>query len=524
MRTWVSWLVGALLLACGGQAHAGWQEAKSKHFIIYANESAEEIRAYADKLERFDQAVRYIRGMDDPPLTDAGRVTIFVLPNDDAMMKLTRTYYIRGFYVPRASGSYAFVPRKSGMTMIQGASGGTGTYKDSLDGESVFFHEYAHHLQLQDWTGVMPTWVSEGFAEFFATADVAKNGNVTIGKFPAYRSWEVFLGGGFSAEELVSADYEKLNYYEVAALYGRSWLLTHYLTASSQRKGQLSRYLDGIEKGVSARDSAKAAFGDLKALNRDLEDYIKPRSLIAFTVDAKVIPIGDVAVRQLGASAAAMMDVVMRSKSEMHEKTAPDVAAAARRAAGPFPNDAFAQGALAEAEYDAKNYEAAEAAADRALATDPGNVQALIYKGRAQMKLAAKDADHADWDKVRSWFSRANRLDTENAEPLMLFYESYREAKQAPSKNAVEALLYAADLAPRDLNLRLQTVGALLAENRIAEARERFVPAAYAPHAEKEWRASAMEVMKAIDSGDSKLALDLLIKANEKQEAKRKNS
>jgi tetratricopeptide (TPR) repeat protein len=394
--------------------------------------------------------------------------------------------------------------------MIENMSNGTGTAKDNLNSQEVFFHEYTHHLQLQDWSGAMPTWVSEGFAEFFATAEIDKDGNVTIGKFPAYRSWEVFLGSDLSAEELVSADYEKLAFYESYALYGRSWLLTHYLTVAKARKGQLNRYLEGIDKGMSPRDSAKAAFGDLKALQRELEDYIKPRSFLAFTVDARLIPVGQVAVRQLSPAEAAVMPVRIRTKAGVDRNSAPRVADQARGIGATYPNDPIVQSALAEAEFDAKNYAAAEAAADRALAANPNSVQALIYKGHAELELGRAKAKTTDWDAVRAWFTRANKLDTENAEPLELYYDSYAAAGQQPTANALDGLLYAVDLAPRDFDLRMYAVRALVTGNRIKDAKDLFAPIAYQPHFDKDMREAIGKIMTALTAADGKSAVALI--------------
>lgn len=520
MRSIVRWLVAASAFACASQASAAWHEARSKHFIIYSDDSPKNLRAFAEKLERFDGAFRHLRQMEDPELTDAGRVTIFLLADDDALERLMRSHYIRGVYTTRSSGSFAFVPRNSGRTLTFDSSSSTSVEKTSLDTDAIFFHEYTHHLQLQDWPGVMPLWVSEGFAEFFATADVDDRGNVTIGKFPSYRSQEIFFGYKISAEDLVAADYETSSAW--LGVYGRSWLLTHFLNVSGKRPGQLNRYLDSIEKGLRPSDAAQAAFGDLKALSRDVNDYLKPRSFLAFTVDAKAIPIGAVTIRPLSEGAAEMMEVVTRSKLGLDEKSAPSIAADARRLAAPYPSDPFVQVALAEAEYDADKYAAAAAAADRALAAEPNNVHALINKGRAEMKLAAAKGAGADWAKIRSWFTRANKIDTENAEALMLYYDSYAESKQPLTKNAVEALLYAADLAPRDRELRLKTVRQLLAENRLKEARDRFVPAAFETHSRAEWRKAAQSVIEAMDQGHSAKATELLDAAVKAEEDKKK--
>src|SRR5438046_2601208 len=64
------------------------------------------------------------------------------------------------------------------------ANGGPET---RISPQQVFFHEYAHHLQLWDARSAIPTWAVEGFAEFFASAEINKDGSVTIGKNPPYR-------------------------------------------------------------------------------------------------------------------------------------------------------------------------------------------------------------------------------------------------------------------------------------------------------------------------------------------------
>ena len=57
---------GAAALAIAAPATSAWQQASSKHFIIYGDMPAEEMKAYAEKLEKFDAAARLIRSMKDP--------------------------------------------------------------------------------------------------------------------------------------------------------------------------------------------------------------------------------------------------------------------------------------------------------------------------------------------------------------------------------------------------------------------------------------------------------------------------
>ncbi len=52
---------------------------------------------------------------------------------------------------------------------------------------------------------------------------------------------------------------------EWVSQYSRGWLLAHYLAFEPSRRGQATKYVDLIQKGVPALDAAKQAFGDLKA-------------------------------------------------------------------------------------------------------------------------------------------------------------------------------------------------------------------------------------------------------------------
>jgi tetratricopeptide (TPR) repeat protein len=442
--------------------------------------------------------------MDDPDLTDSNRLRVYQLANESAVSRLAGTG-ASGFYEARVSGAVAFVPRIAGSRYTEW----------DLDTEQIFFHEYAHHLQLQYASIPLPPWLIEGFAEFFATASIEKDGGVLIGLYPKYRAGSLFDNHGLSLEQMVGATYGKLDPYQLDALYGQGWLLMHYLSFDQSRRGQLSKYVDAIQNGMTPLDSAKTAFGDLKVLRRDLDHYAKGR-ISALRIDGRALSTGSVKIRQLGPGETAIMPVHIRSTRGVTQKTAPGVAADARKAAAPYPNDPFVQAVLAEAEYDVGNFEASEAAADRALKADANNVHALIRKGMADMAIAAKNPGSTNWDQIRSWFIKANKIDTENAEPLALFYYSFLIAREKPTKNAVDALLYAVNLAPQDVGARLAAVNELLVEDRAKDAKAMLAPLAYRPHTSAEFREAMTDLMVAISAGDTKAALNLMQKAAQK--------
>jgi tetratricopeptide (TPR) repeat protein len=199
------------------------------------------------------------------------------------------------------------------------------------------------------------------------------------------------------------------------------------------------------------------------------------------------------------------MPIRIRSARGVDSKTAPEVAALARGIAAQYSDDPAVERELAEAEFDEHNYAAAEQAAGRALAADPKLAKALIYKGRAQMMLA-ESKPKADWDAIRRNFLAANKLDTEDPEPLLLYYESFPKSGTRPTANAVAGLEYALVLAPQDKSLRMMVVSEMINANKFAEAREALAPLAFDPHS-SDSREFARKIMDALSSKDPKTAL-----------------
>ena len=178
------------------------------------------------------------------------------------------------------------------------------------------------------------------------------------------------------------------------------------------------------------------------------------------------------------------------------------VAAEARAVAASHSADAKVMAALAEAELAADNHAAAEKAAIRATELDPASSDAWILRGRAQMELASGGESDEQWGNIRANFLKANALDKEDAEPLMLFYQSYGRAGQAATKNAKDGLDYALVLAPQDDGLRLTAAYQQLLDKRVEEARQSLLPLAFSPHPGKQ-RELSRKAVAAIDAGDA---------------------
>lgn len=487
----------AVAAAAVSPAQAAWRQASSTHFVIYSEDDEKTLREFATKLERYDAAMRFVRGLGDPEISPQNRLTVFVVPSVNAVRKLYGKGGggIGGFYTGRASGSFAISPRSM--------AGGNG------EEQLVLLHEYAHHFMMQNFSGALPAWWIEGFAEFHSTARFEKDGAVGLGLPANHRAYGLLAMQPLKIEKLLTSSVGDLAAAERDSFYGRGWLLTHYLTLDPARKGQLSAYLVLINSGTDSLTAARKVFGDLAELDKELNRYVRQRTLRYVRLAPDAIKIKPISVRPLAPGEAAVMDVRIRSKRGVDLAAAKALLPLARKAAAPHPGDALAQVTLAEAAYDAGEYAEAEAAADRALAADPKSVEALVYKGRIKMALASesKTADAATWREVRRWFLAANKIEPDDPEPLMLFYTSFREAGMKPTANAALGLEQALGLAPQDAGLRWMMAFQHLQDKKAEEVRRTLAPLAFNPHGGEMTKAAA-RILDKLASGGVKAALE----------------
>jgi hypothetical protein len=332
---------------------------------------------------------------------------------------------------------------------------------------------------------------------------------VGIGLPAAHRYYGLLNGKMLPLEALLSGKYDKLTEDEQESIYGRGWLLTHYLTFEPSRQGQLKAYLLALAKGEDPLLAARDNFGDLKKLERDLDAYLRRSKLKYLKVSGPALNFAPIQISKVSTGAAAVIPLLAQIKNGIPENAAEAVAQKVRGVERLYPGDELVETTLAEAELDADQRDAAEAAADRAIKTNARDTDAIVLKGRAIMERALRatgGSRHDLFDQARDIFIAANKIDTEAPEPLEKYYEAYLREGRRPSDNAIAGLHYASDLAPQDLGLRMNSALAYLEENKAKEARQALIPVAYDPHG-GELAKIARDMMGRIDVRDIKGAL-----------------
>lgn len=454
-----------------GSVRAEWYEAQSDHFVIYADDREQDIRRFAENLERYHSALVYLTGRNVEKPSPSNRVEIFVVGSGRDIRRLAGARNVGGFYIPRAAGSRAFVQD------IRFKNG----YPDFST--IVLLHEYAHHFLMSSSRFSVPRWMNEGAAEFFAAATFNRDGSMLIGRAAQHRGYELSQPGLPTVTELLEAGpYRRGDNTRNRGFYGRSWLLYHYLTFSQERAGQMTQYQRNLFEGMSSVEAGAAAFGDLGALESELKSYLRGRFL-TLPLSADKVPYGDIAIRPLSDGEAAIMDVRIVSQRGVNSEEAAELVVEAREIAARYPGDAGVLSVLAEAEYDAGNDDAAIAAADAAIAFNPRLTNPYVQKGYALFRKArsAEDKDTA-YQVAMAPFETLNGFENDHPLPLLYYYRSFTSRGLEPPENAKHALERAAQLAPFDHQLWVNVAIMQAAEGKIALARDSLRPVATNSH------------------------------------------
>jgi hypothetical protein len=489
------WLTLAIGVAVPAIARAEeWTETRTAHFIVYVNDDAMAARDFAGKLEEFDAALRRLYGIADDPDRHANPVRIFAARRGTFDEICECSDYFAGFY-QAAAGKSSILSLYSPKVDAKAKAG-------QMTSQSVLLHEYTHHFMYSNFQRAYPLWYSEGFAEFNANVIFNPDRSITIGLPANYRARAVLSTDlQMSPNEFFQPTLQtRLSWYGNELLYGRGWLLTHYLTLNRKRDGQLAAYLDAINRGKSSLEAAKAAFGDLRTLWRELLLYGRgtlaaPVRLPPAEREAAVV------VTPMSAGVIEMLPMYARLITDSAGKDAGRDARKAEKVAERYPQDVLVQTQLAELADAARQDDLAAAAAGRVLALEPNNLTAMLVQGQVAVRRAKASAGDAKaWNAARRWFLKANGLQPNAPRPLLLYYASFVAAKQEPSPGAIKGLSRAAVLAPEDPTVRTLLAARMLKDGDPQAARELLQPVAFVAHDNRK-KSKPQQALELIDAG-----------------------
>ncbi|GGY98362.1 hypothetical protein GCM10011614_11870 [Novosphingobium colocasiae] len=501
------WKSAAILLAALVSAPAcaaTWMRADTHNFILYSSGSESQLREYATKLEKFDAALRFLLNL--PKDANPNRLEIYLVADADDVGRLHGDQHTAGFYSPSLDGSFAIANRDRKAN------------KFALDGLTVLFHEYAHHMMYRNFNYSYPTWFSEGFAEYVSTMQFNNDGSWTYG-FPAFhRNYDLVADTRSYPVDAMVYNELKGRASNRYGLYAFGWLTVHMLFSTPEYRKKLDTYLRAFGQGTPPRVAATEAFGDMKAFKATVNKYrggklIYKKSTMPLDYETAM------AISTLNADDSKLVELTMARKSSTNPvRTRNGLAALSAK----FPNNANIALELAYAEHevvleeyraarkaalaakgeakppvaegeeedeeeddfdvDPKRYAAAFAALDRAIALNPAQRRALDFKGRLMIETLPGD-DKDGWKKARGYISAANRLSPDDPAPLFDYYMSFRRQGVTVPKAAKDALAQAFGTIPEVNEVTFEYAFALAEEGQYRAAENLLKTIAFNPHA-----------------------------------------
>lgn len=467
----------AALAALATPAQAKWLRADTDNFIIYSESSERSLRSFAENLQRFDATLRL--RLKVPAGKEPNRLTIYLVPRAADAGRLASGKSgssIAGFYSADLDGSFAVSHRE----VIE--------FKGASSSQQTLFHEYTHHFMKRYFSAAFPAWFIEGFAEFYSTTDFTGKGQYQVGRPAYFRAHGLVNMPRIPVEKLLlQQPREMRSSGQMDVYYGRAWLLTHMLYYDPDRAGQLTTYIDAINRGEEGEKAAVAAFGDLAALDRDLQRYLG-RSLTYMTSAAPIPVPGTITVTPLPHAEDALVQWRLERRSARDGERLAEVRDGLKALTAEYGDSANVWYELARAEWDLgdekREVATARAAVDKALAIEPKHVRANILLGEMMIHDLGKKDDPSveDWAAARKPIILANRTDPDDPVPLYAYYNSFLRQGITPPKIAVTGLERAFALGPESGGARIAYAFALARGGDFDRATRLAKVVAFDPH------------------------------------------
>jgi tetratricopeptide (TPR) repeat protein len=419
-RTAFFWL---LLAALCGSAHAApdqWLEVRSAHFTVLTDSNEKQGRHILDQFERMRWIFQTLfpKSNVDP----VSPIVVLAAKNGKSFEALEPEAYLAkgqlklgGLFMREADKNYVLL---------------------RLDGEeehpfATVYHEYTH-LQFSGDAEWMPLWLNEGTAEFIQNTEI-RDKDVQLGEPSRDDILYLRQSRMIPLPVLFKVDHNSPYYHDEqkgSVFYAEAWALTHLLYVTDRQKGtnrvgDYMRLVKGHEDPVAA---AERAFGDLKLLQKALEEYVQRSVYMHFILSSAAAPIDESSFK-------------VRPLTHIE-------------------SDAVRADVLAYV----KRTKDARALLDAIMKADPNNVQARETLGFMELR-------DGNMDGARKWFADAAKLGSQNY--MVQYYAasmSWGQGGPEQDANVESGLRASIGLNPHFAPAYDQLASVLMSKDRYADA------------------------------------------------------
>ncbi len=431
-----------------------WIEVRSPHFRVISNAGDKQARRAAGQFERFREVLR--NSLTKGRLDSATPMLIIAVKDEKSLKALLPQYWEKkgashpdGVFLPSLGKDFVVLRLDaSGENPFQ-----------------VIYHEYTHSLMALNFQS-LPIWVGEGLAEFFGHATIgdkeAGTGRPSADQIMLLRENRLLPLATLLTADRHSPYYNEAN--KTSLFYAQSWALTHYLLIGDKgvRQSQLLKYVALVAEGVPNLEAAQRTLGDLKQLEKKLDDYIRMSNYFYLPVTlSNIIDEKQYTARMVPEAEA----LATRGDFLMHSQRFGEARPMLEEALRLDPNQGLAHESLGF--YYFKQGDRVEAAKhfSAAVRLDSANYLAHFYYAT----LSAANPGDAETDNVEIHLRKAIELNAEFA-PAFSTLAGYYALRGIKLDDALQLALKAARLEPGVLIHQVNVANVLLRMERADEA------------------------------------------------------
>lgn len=458
----------ALLALTPAAALADWRRAESPHFIVYSDGTEQTLRDYTAKLERFDSLLRFrFGGVQDD---DIRKLPVYLV-SDDRSLRIAMPTLPEGF-----DGYYSTSDNDIFAILVRGRD------------DDILLHEYSHHFMAKNSNGQYPGWLSEGFAEYFATATVSAGGSASFGLPNPGRQYSLSRNRWLPMDILLRAkgSFDVQGQTAIDMYYAQSWALTHWLLADTNRSRALPAYVAAINGGQDPVEAWQATFGMTpEQLSNQLRSYVNGRLTYSKVDIPRVTP--EITVTRLSPAADAVLLRGVNAREPNPEGVdGPALLQTLRTTAARFPDDPLALVTLGRAERQWGDDAAAEAALARALEHQGDNVEGLLLMADIVEERGDLATDEVEGTRQRrlaqGHLRRAFEADPTDYRVYAALARIRRNAPDYPTRNDLETWILAVKYAPQVMSIRADAAIAMMESGHYGDAVTLLTPIVNNPH------------------------------------------
>lgn len=286
--------LGVAIAALAGLASASdkqWTEVQSAHFRVLTNGEAGDARRVAREFEQM-RAV-FSSSFPNMRLETGAPLLVFAPLDEDSMKKLAPARWkVKG--APRVAGFFLHGwDRQFAVICIEQDI--PGTYQ-------VVYHEYVHTLLHANFQW-LPTWLDEGFAEYYGGTRFEKS-KIYIGA-PTTRVYSVQGQPLIPLEKLLTINpftEFRGDERQIDLFYSESWALVHYMVFGPDmgHGKKLTDFFRKLQGGEEQKQAFTETFGTFDSMQKALELYVRHFSFGSFVLSSpEQLNEKDFAVRKL---------------------------------------------------------------------------------------------------------------------------------------------------------------------------------------------------------------------------------